>query len=116
MENSNDLYDNTNPPKVKEKTSSDTPSQNDSGESAVQEGDEIVNQEEQTKVVNDDSAEEFLDSVNIPTKTNDQQTRQQYLGSDDEDEEEDDDDDDDDDTEPVIGDDPSETERKIPIM
>lgn len=102
------------PPKVKENT--DEPSSQDSGESVVQEGDEIVNQEEQTNIVNDDPSPEFLDSMNnesiSPSDRN--QSHVAMHGEDDEEDEDGDDDDDDDGV--VIGDDPEETKRKIPVM
>ncbi|WP_207491814.1 hypothetical protein [Aridibaculum aurantiacum] len=106
-----------NPPKIKEggATSSDTKTANDSGESAVQEGDEIVtNQDEQTQVVNEESPEEFLDNVNVETTPKDQGRLSSHFSLNEE--EDDDEDDDDDDDGVAIGNDPDETSKKLPVM
>ncbi len=101
-------------------SSSDGTSSDDktSGESTVQQGQQVVNEEDQNKAINKEQAnEEYVSDINNNTiQANENPTGLvglNMLGD-----EDDDDDDDDDDplTEIEIGDDPEETKKKIPVM
>ncbi len=119
-----DLKDSTlnipNPPKTK--TSTEPDSANDTGESSVQQGAEVVNTEDQNVVVNEEAQEEYVSDVNnqsTPTEETTSHSQQLHSFQDDEaddDHEEDDEEEDDDDDELTIGDDPADTKRKVPMM
>ncbi len=91
-----------------------------SGESTVQQGQQVVNEEDQNKAINKEQTnEEYVSDLNNNTiQANENPTGLVgfSLQGDDDDEDDDDDDDDDPLTEIEIGDDPDETKRKIPVM
>lgn len=114
------------PPKLPNdpKTSTESSTENNesnSGESAVQEGGDVVNTQEQERVVNEESQQEFISDINNNTIADEATGKHTSLwnalpGDDDDDDDEEDDDDDDDGDPLEIGDDPSETKKKIPVM
>jgi len=92
------------------------------GESTVQQGEQVVNEEDQNKVINKEQTnEEYVSDINNNTiEANKNPIGLVNLampGGDDDDDEDDDEDDDDDPLKEIeIGDDPDETKKKIPVM
>lgn len=110
-------------PKDPKTSSSDGTSSDEktTGESTVQQGEQVVNEEDQNKVINKEQTnEEYVSDINNNTiEANKNPTGLVNLatpGGDDDDDEDDDDDDDDPLTEIEIGDDPDDTKKKIPVM
>jgi hypothetical protein len=122
MDNSNDFIKKAKDPKTSS-SNGESSEEKTSGESTVQEGQQVVNEEDQNKAINTEQTnEEYISDINNNTiEANKNPTGLTGLampgGNDDEDDEDDEDDDDDDPLKEIeIGDDPEETKKKIPVM
>lgn len=125
MSNVNEvIQERSKDPKNPKTSSSDGASSDEktSGESTVQEGQQVVNEEDQNKAINKEQTnEEYVSDINNNTiQANENPTGLVGVAMPGKDDEDEDDDDDDDDDEPLteieIGDDPDQTKKKLPVM